>query len=64
MKAPPKLVERAVRVLDEVGYLKPKSRNATVVKLRRLLLDLGLTNNDVKILGGVLAAIEWKLRKS
>jgi len=58
------VLERAVRVLDDVGYLKPKSRNATVVKLRRLLLDLGLTNNDVKILGGVLAAIEWKLRKS
>lgn len=54
--------ERAVRVLDHVGYLKPKSRAATLIKLRRLLLDLGLTNNDVKILGGVLAQIEWKLR--
>src|SRR5947199_4065198 len=31
------VLERAVRVLDDVGYLKPKSRNATVVKLRRLL---------------------------
>ena len=54
--------ERAVRVLDYVGYLKPKSRAATLIKLRRLLLDLGLTNNDVKILGGVLAQIEWKLK--
>ena len=54
--------ERAVRVLDDVGYLKPKSRAATLIKLRRLLLDLGLTNNDVKILGGVLAQIEWKLK--
>jgi TrmH family RNA methyltransferase len=53
--------ERAARVLDAVGYLRPKSRAATLVKLRRLLLDLGLTNNDVKILGGVLAQIEWKL---
>ena len=52
---------RAARVLDEVGYLKPKSRAATLLKLRRLLLDLGLTNNDVRILGGVLAQIEWKL---
>ncbi len=52
---------RAVRVLDRVGYLKPKSRDATVVKLRRLLLDLTLTNNDAKILGGILAQIEWKL---
>jgi TrmH family RNA methyltransferase len=54
--------ERAARVLDAVGYLKPKSRAATLVKLRRLLLDLGLTNNDVRILGGVLAQIEWKLQ--
>ncbi len=53
--------ERAVRVLDETGYLKPNSRAATLVKLRRLLLDLRLSNNDVKILGGVLAQIEWKL---
>ena len=53
--------ERAERVLDRVGFLKPKSRAATLVKLRRLLLDLGLTSNDVKILGGVLAQIEWKL---
>jgi tRNA/rRNA methyltransferase len=53
--------DRAVRVLDEAGYLKPKSRAATLVKLRRLLLDLRLTNNDVKILGGVLAQVEWKL---
>lgn len=53
--------ERAARVLDATGYLRPKSRGATLIKLRRLLLDLGLTNNDVKILGGILAQIEWKL---
>ncbi len=53
--------DRAARVLDRVGYLKPKSRDATLTKLRRLLLGLELTNNDVKILGGVLAQIEWKL---
>ncbi len=52
---------RAVRVLDHSGYLKPKSREATLIKLRRLLLELGLTNNDAKILGGVLAQIEWGL---
>ncbi len=52
---------RAGKVLDHVGYLKPKSRAATLIKLRRLLLDLDLTNNDVKILGGILAQIQWKL---
>jgi len=55
------LFERAVRVLDHVGYLKPKSRDATLINLRRVLFDLELTNNDVKILGGILAQIEWKL---
>jgi len=52
---------RLVTVLDEVGYFKPKSRHAQILKLRRLLLDLGLTNYDVRVLGGILAQIEWKL---
>ena len=55
--------ERAVHVLDDVGFLKPKSRAATMIKLRRLLFDRTLTNNDVKILGSVLAQIEWKLKR-
>lgn len=55
------VLERAARVLDDVGYLKPKSRAATLIKLRRLLLDLDLTESDAKIVGGVLAQIEWKL---
>lgn len=53
--------DRAARVLDDVGYLRPQSRAATLIKLRRLFLDLRLSSNDVKILGGVLAQIEWKL---
>ncbi len=56
------ILARAAWVLDEVGYLKPKSREATLLKLRRLMMDLELTNSDAKILGGVLAQIEWKLR--
>ena len=54
---------RAERVLDEVGYFKPRSREATLVKLRRLMMELGLTNSDAKILGGVLAQIEWRLNQ-
>ncbi len=54
--------ERVVRVLEQVGYLPAKSRAATVVKLRRWLLDLRLTHYDVRILGGVLAQVEWKLK--
>ncbi len=56
------LLDRALRVLDLAGYLKPKSRNAQLIKLRRLLLDFGLTNHEVRILGGILAQIEWKLQ--
>jgi TrmH family RNA methyltransferase len=53
--------ERAVRVLDKVGYLQPKSRLATITKLRRVLVERGLSNHDARILGGILAQIEWKL---
>lgn len=58
------LFERAARVLDQVGYLKPKSRRVTLIKLRRMLIERGLSSHDAKILGGVLAQIEWKLGKS
>ncbi len=56
------IFERATRVLDDTGYLKPKSRRATLIKLRRMLLERGLSNREAKVLGGVLAQIEWKLR--
>jgi tRNA/rRNA methyltransferase len=55
------LFDRAARVLEQVGYLKPKSRRASLLKLRRLLLDLDLTNHDARVLGGILAQIEWKI---
>jgi TrmH family RNA methyltransferase len=55
------LFDRAARVLDTVGYLQPKSREATLLKLRELLLELGLTNYDARVLGGILAQIEWKI---
>jgi TrmH family RNA methyltransferase len=55
------LLERAAVVLDEVGYLKPKSRAATLIKLRSMVMTRGLSNFDAKILGGVLAQIQWKL---
>jgi len=55
------LFDRAARVLDASGYLQPKSRAAMLIKLRRFLLDLNLTCNDARILGGVLSQVEWKL---
>jgi tRNA C32,U32 (ribose-2'-O)-methylase TrmJ len=56
------LLKRAEQVLEQVGYLKPKGRHAQLTKLRRLILDLELTNNDVRILGAVCAQVEWKLQ--
>jgi len=54
---------RAEWVLEEVGYLKPRSRETTLVKLRRLMMELHLTNSDARILGGALAQIEWRLKQ-
>jgi len=58
------LFDRAARVLDQVGYLKPKSRQATLLKLRRLILNLELSNYDARVVGGILAQIEWKIGKA
>ncbi len=55
---------RATRVMELSGSLRAKTRQAQLMKLRRILLDLGLTNNQVRILGGILAQVEWKLEHS
>jgi tRNA C32,U32 (ribose-2'-O)-methylase TrmJ len=47
--------------LDASGYLQPNRRAATLIKLRRLLLDLNLTRNDARILGGVFTQVVRKL---
>jgi tRNA/rRNA methyltransferase len=51
----------ATRLLELSGYFHPKSRAAMLMKLRRTLLDLNLTCNDVRVLGGVLSHVGWKL---
>ncbi|MGH9435560.1 MAG: TrmH family RNA methyltransferase, partial [Terriglobia bacterium] len=55
------IFERAMRVLDTAGYLKPKSRDAQLLKLRRALIERRLSSRDAKLLGGLLAQIEWRL---
>ena len=55
------VLERAARLLVEAGYIKLQSRQASLLRLRRFLLSRNFTNSDVKILGGVLAQLEWKL---
>jgi len=58
------ILDRAARLLDYSGYFKPKGKHAQLLKLRRLLFDLDLTNNDVRVLGGVLAQLEWKMKSA
>jgi TrmH family RNA methyltransferase len=55
------IFDRAAGVLDRVGFLKPSSRAATLVKLRRVLLDMKLSRNDVRMVGAVLAQVAWGL---
>lgn len=55
------LLDRAATVLDLAGFFKPKGKNAQLLKLRRLIFDLGLSTHDVRVLGGILAQIEWKI---
>ncbi len=50
-----------VRVLDASGYFHANSRAASLMKLRRAVLDMNLTCNDVRVLGGVLSQVGWKL---
>jgi tRNA/rRNA methyltransferase len=58
------IFEHTVHVLDASGYFHPKSRAAMLMKLRRTLLDLNLTCNDVRVLGGVLSQVGWKLEQA
>ncbi len=50
-----------VRLLDASGYFHSNSRAPMLMKLRRTLLDLNLTCNDVRVLGGVLSQVAWKI---
>lgn len=57
------IFEHATKVLEASGYFHPKSRAAMLLKLRRTLLGLNLTCNDVRVLGGVLSQVGWKIDK-
>lgn len=58
------LLERVVRILDSCSYFTPKTREARLLKLRRLLLNLDLSHYDARVMGGAVAQIEWKLGSS
>lgn len=56
------VLDRAARLLDNTGYFKPNGRQTQLLKLRRLVLDFGLSNHDVRVVGGVLAQLERKMK--
>ncbi len=58
------LYKRAQHVLEMSGYFQPLSRQAMLLKVRRLLLDLKLTPSGARILGAILAQVEWKLEQA
>lgn len=58
------LFERVEHVLEMSGYLQSLSREAMLLKLRRHLLELKLSTRGARILGGVLAQVEWKLEQA
>jgi TrmH family RNA methyltransferase len=57
------VLARAATVLDQAGYFTPTGRNAQLLKLRRLILGLGLSSFDVRVIGGILAQLEWRMKK-
>lgn len=58
------VLARASSVLDQAGYFTPKGRTAQLLKLRRLILGLGLSSHDVRVLGGILAQLQWKMKNT
>ncbi len=58
------LLERTIHILDASSYFTPKGRQAQILKLRRFLLDLELTQHDARVLGAAVAQIEWRIAKS
>ncbi len=57
------VLARASAVLDQAGYFTPNGRSAQLLKLRRLILGLSLSSHDVRVLGGILAQLEWKMKR-
>ena len=46
------------RVLNDLGFIKPRQPGMTMQRLRRLYLRAQLSRNEVKMLRGILSAVE------
>jgi tRNA/rRNA methyltransferase len=57
-----RMTDAVMEVLDNSGYIKPTSTEATREKIRRLIRRLNLSGEDVGIWLGIYRQIAWKLR--
>lgn len=59
-----RVVEMLVSVLDDSGYINPRTRRSHLLKIRRLVTRLDLAPDDAAVLQGMLRQIGWKLGKT
>jgi tRNA/rRNA methyltransferase len=57
-----RLVERLTRILAQSGYLKPRTERSQRLKIRRLIGRLNLSEDDARVVEGMLRQIGWKLQ--
>lgn len=50
-------------LLLKIGYLYPHTRNARMEKFRRLFNRANLTQEEVRMLRGILSQVEWSLKQ-
>jgi tRNA/rRNA methyltransferase len=51
------------QVLDDTGYVRRYPANARETQLRRLVLRMGLTAEDIPVWMGVMRQVLWKIRQ-
>ncbi|MCP5110044.1 MAG: TrmJ/YjtD family RNA methyltransferase [bacterium] len=56
-----RLTQSLIEALDHSGYIKPKTRPSTTLKLRRLVRRMNLNARDAEVWLGILRQIRWKL---
>jgi len=60
-------IERVTQVLLEIlewsGYVKPRTKDSSADKTRRMIRRLNLSSEDAEVLVGMLRQISWKLKQ-
>jgi tRNA C32,U32 (ribose-2'-O)-methylase TrmJ len=58
-----RLTALLTEVLEETGYTKRHPANCEEGQIRRLVLRMGVTANDVPVWMGILRQVLWKVRR-